>query len=157
MTERIVIDTGPLITFSRIRFLDIVGQLPYDFICPTEVRTELEDGEALGHPRVAPSWLETASLNAEPHRLGLVGLDRGEAAVIELALEQGLSRVAIDEWKGRRAALASGLQVVGSLGLLGKAKSLGLLPSLKPLNRMCSSRRHSISPTADRQDSGGSR
>ena len=105
MIERIVIDTGPLITFSRIRCLDVVGQLPYRFICPVEVRAELENGEALGHPRVAPTWLDTVSLRSEPHRLGLAGLDRGEAAVIELALERDVPRVAIDEWKDRRAAL----------------------------------------------------
>jgi predicted nucleic acid-binding protein len=41
--------------------------------------------------------------------------------------------VAIDEWKGRRAALAAGLTVTGSLGLLGKAKMLGIVSLIKPL------------------------
>jgi predicted nucleic acid-binding protein len=63
----------------------------------------------------------------------LAGLDSGEAAVIQLALELEVPWVAIDEWKGRRAALAVGLQVTGTLGLLGRAKVLGLIPSLKPL------------------------
>jgi len=61
------------------------------------------------------------------------GLDLGEAAVIQLALDVGVRTVAIDEWKGRRAALASGLRVTGSLGLLGRAKAQGLIPELKPL------------------------
>jgi predicted nucleic acid-binding protein len=63
----------------------------------------------------------------------LAGLDLGEAAVIQLALDVGVRTVAIDEWKGRRAALASGLRVTGSLGLLGRAKAQGLIPELKPL------------------------
>jgi hypothetical protein len=63
----------------------------------------------------------------------LAGLDLGETAVIQLGLELEVHAVAIDEWKGRRAALASGLRVTGSLGLLGRAKSQGLIPELKPL------------------------
>ncbi|HEX7181152.1 MAG TPA: DUF3368 domain-containing protein [Thermoanaerobaculia bacterium] len=60
-------------------------------------------------------------------------LDEGEAAVIQLALELQVPTVVIDEWKGRRAALAAGLEVTGTLGLLGRAKLLGLIPALKPL------------------------
>lgn len=59
-------------------------------------------------------------------------LDCGEAAVIQLAIERNVSRVCIDEWKGRRAALAAGLKVTGVLGLLGRAKKIGIIPELKP-------------------------
>lgn len=44
-----------------------------------------------------------------------------------------MSVVSIDEWKGRRAALAAGLEVTGTLGLLAKAKLQGLIPALRPL------------------------
>jgi predicted nucleic acid-binding protein len=60
-------------------------------------------------------------------------LDLGEAAVIQLALETAARWVAIDDWKGRRAALATGLRVTGSLGLLGRAKQVGLLPAVRPV------------------------
>lgn len=65
--------------------------------------------------------------------VALAALDPGEAAVIQLATELSIPWVAIDEWKGRRAALAAGLSVTGTLGLLGQAKLRGLVPSLKPL------------------------
>jgi predicted nucleic acid-binding protein len=60
-------------------------------------------------------------------------LDEGEAAVIQLALDQGIRRVCIDERAGRRMASAVGLQVVGTLGLLLRAKQLGHLPALRPV------------------------
>lgn len=63
----------------------------------------------------------------------LAGLDRGEAEVIQLALEQGIGLVCIDERKGRQAAVVAGLQVVGSLGLIAKAKVFGLIPAARPL------------------------
>jgi predicted nucleic acid-binding protein len=59
-------------------------------------------------------------------------LDAGEAAVIQLALELGVADVCIDEWRGRRAAAAAGLQVTGTLGLLGRAKRVGLIPEVLP-------------------------
>jgi predicted nucleic acid-binding protein len=131
--KRLVINTGPLITLSRIACLDVVGQLPYQFICPEAVRLELDAGEASGYPRIDPAWLTVRGLSAPLPPVTLAALDVGEAAVIHLALELQVPEVAIDEWKGRRAALAAGLEVTGTLGLLGRAKRLGLVPALTPL------------------------
>jgi predicted nucleic acid-binding protein len=131
--ERIVINTGPLITLSRIECLNVVGQLPYEFLCPEAVRRELDAGEAEGYPRIAPDWLSIRRLSGPLAGVVLAALDAGEASVIQLALEMQISIVAIDEWKGRRAATASGLEVTGTLGLLGRAKLLGLVPALEPL------------------------
>jgi len=64
--------------------------------------------------------------------VAIASLDIGEAAVIQLALEQNIETVCIDELKGRRAALAVGLKIIGSLGLLGKAKTLGIISEIKP-------------------------
>jgi predicted nucleic acid-binding protein len=132
VADRIVINTGPLIAFSKIGCLDIIGRLPFEFLCPAEVRQELEDGHLAGHPRIAPAWLKHQALSTPPPRVLLAGLDLGEASVIQLALELGVRDVAIDEWKGRRAALASGLRVTGALGLLGRAKVQGLIPEMRP-------------------------
>jgi hypothetical protein len=133
MAERIVINTGPLIALARMEAIDVAGQLPYEFLCPSEVRAELEAGAAVGHPRVNPLWLHSQSLQSPLSSIVLSALDAGEAAVIQLALEQQISLVCIDEWKGRRMALAAGLRVTGTLGLLGRAKGLGIIPSVKPL------------------------
>ncbi len=133
MAERIVINTGPLIALARIEILDVIGRLPIEFCCPQEVRDELDQGVETGLQPVNPVWLRVVPLRAPLSPLALSSLDLGEAAVIQLALESGVSRVCIDEWKGRRAALATGLQVTGALGLLGRAKLLGLIPSLRPL------------------------
>lgn len=133
MSERIVINTGPLISLARIGCLEILQGLPYEFLCPGEVRSELAEGEAAGYPAVALEWLKVVSLSKPIPLVSLAALDIGEAAVIQLAAELSIPVVAIDEWKGRRAALAAGLTVTGSLGLLAKAKMLGLLSSLRPL------------------------
>jgi len=132
MAERIVINTGPLIALMRMEAIDVPGQLPYEFLCPLEVRAELDAGATSGHAIVNPSWLEVQPLTDSPSPLVLTALDAGEAAVIQLALEQQIPLVCIDEWKGRRVALSVGLKVIGTLGLLGRAKLLGVIASVKP-------------------------
>jgi len=57
-------------------------------------------------------------------------LDLGEASVIQTALEKNVTTVAIDEKAGRRVARLNGLNVTGSLGILVKARKLGLLTNL---------------------------
>lgn len=133
MADRLVINTGPLVTLARIEALDLPSKLPYKFLCPLEVRTELDAGAANGHTVVSPDWLEIQALNRDLSLPIVSVLDVGEAAVIQLALEQQIPLVCIDEWKGRRVAASVGLKVTGSLGLLGRAKMLGIIPAVKPL------------------------
>jgi predicted nucleic acid-binding protein len=49
-------------------------------------------------------------------------LDCGEAAVIQLALNEGIQTVCIDEVQGRRIARLSNLSLTGSIGILIRAK-----------------------------------
>ena len=132
MDKRIVINTGPLIALMRIQALEIVEQLDLEFLAPEQVRHELEQGTQAGHPLVRTDWLSFHRLEAPLTPMVLSVLDIGEAAVIQLAMERSILRVAIDELKGRRMALAVGLKVNGVLGLLGKAKQQGIITEVKP-------------------------
>lgn len=132
MAERLVVNTGPLIALQRADALDVVGRLPFEFLSPIEVRDELLEGVSHGHPPVSPPWIRFTPLRKPLDLVARANLGAGEAAVIELALEEGVGRVVIDERRGRRAALAVGLQVTGTLGLLGRAKELGLVPAVGP-------------------------
>ncbi len=132
MAERLVVNTGPLIALQRADALDVVGRLPFEFLAPIEVRDELLEGVRHGHALVSPPWVRFTPLGKPLDRLARANLGAGEAAVIELALQEGIQRVVIDERRGRRAALAVGLQVTGTLGLLGRAKELGLVPAVGP-------------------------
>jgi predicted nucleic acid-binding protein len=133
MADRIVIDTGPLIALARMDALDAIGRLPLEFICPTEVRDELDEGAAQGYPLIAPSWLTVVPLSSPLSPANLAALDKGEGAVIQLAIEQGRLRVSIDEIQGRRIAATLGVRIVGSLGLIARAKTLGIIEAVRPL------------------------
>mgnify|MGYP000916900729 FL=1 len=132
MLERVVMNTGPLVALARIDALEIIGLLPVEFICPEEVYAELREGERQGHIPATPGYLHIRPLAAPLSPLAVSSLDTGEAAVIQLALESRISHVCIDESKGRRAALSVGLKVMGTLGILGLAKTQGLIPAMRP-------------------------
>ena len=132
MIERIVTNTSPLLAFAKMQAVDVIGKLPFEFVCPAEVKTEILVGANQGYSVEIPVWLNVLSLSSALSPLAVAALDTGEAAVIQLAIEQNIETVCIDERTGRRAALAVGLKVVGSLGLLGKAKTLGLITEIKP-------------------------
>ena len=131
MAERIVIDTGPLIALGRAEITVAVAKMPITFLAPEEVQREVQRGPAAGHASFDTSWVTFVPLRAALSPLAVSNLDEGEAAVIQLALDEQIPLVCIDERKGRRAALAVGLKVTGTLGLLGRAKSLGLVPSVR--------------------------
>lgn len=132
MDKRIVINTGPLIALMRMEALEIPAKLDLVFLAPEEVRRELDEGAIAGYSPIRPAWLSYQSLQSPLTPLATSVLDLGEAAVIQLALDQGVGRVCIDEWKGRRMALAVGLKVTGAIGLLGKAKRDGIICAVKP-------------------------
>lgn len=130
--ELLVMDAGPLISLGRAEAFTWVRQLPFRFLIPQAVANELTVGREAGYPVSIPDWIEVRSLaNGRPPTF-IMPLDPGESAVISLALQDGITTVGLDEWRGRRAAIALGLRVTGSLGLLGRAKCLGLVPQVRP-------------------------
>lgn len=131
--ETIVINSGPLILLERIQGFDIIGRLPYRFICPPAVRGELDAGVRVGHGIIAPKWLEVRQLLSPVSPMIDQFLDRGEAEVIQLAIDCRIRRVCLDDLRGRKTAQAVGLKVMGLLSLLGRAKALGIIPYLRPI------------------------
>jgi predicted nucleic acid-binding protein len=132
MTEQIIVNTGPLIALGKMQAFASIARLPFVFLCPAEVEAEISAGVRQGYDVEIPSFIQIVSLKNPLSLLSVAVLDAGEAAVIQLALENNIARVCIDELKGRRAALAVGLTVIGSLGLIGRAKTLGIISKVKP-------------------------
>jgi predicted nucleic acid-binding protein len=132
---RLVTNTTPLITLSiACGSLDVLRQLYEEVIVTSEVAAEVTTG-GMHRPGAAEfiaaqSWLKPL---AQPRAIApylLNTLDRGEASVIQAALDQNVPLVAIDEVVGRRVARLAGLSVTGSIGILLKARKLGLTGNL---------------------------
>jgi len=61
----------------------------------------------------------------------MLSLDEGEAEVVALAIERRADLVLLDEREARFVARNFGLKVVGTIGVLLRAKRLGFIESLK--------------------------
>lgn len=115
--EPIVINTSPLLALAACDQLELLSRLHRRVVVPHAIITELERGHTkpLAMEAERPAWLEVVSLASPPSPLLTAYLDAGEAAVIALAIEQGIRRVVIDErctrvvarrwgWKSRAAS-----------------------------------------------------
>ena len=131
MPERkeLVINTTPIISLiAATGSLDMLPLLYSRVWVPFEVCREIQAGGADGFASTEfeqMAWLHKQSQPVTIPMLLQNSLDTGEAAVIQLALQEGIALVAIDESVGRRFARLSGLSLTGSLGILLKAKKLG--------------------------------
>ena len=130
----IVINSSPAINLTAVLGgLDLLVDLYGPVIVPLEVFQELEAGAS--KDSTALRLRETHGIEIReqlieiPLLLGNL-LDLGEAAVIQTALEEGISTVILDDLKGRRSARLAGLEIIGSLGVLVQVKRVGRLVSV---------------------------
>ena len=110
---------------QRIGQLDILSQLFSTVIAPEAVMEEVG---------IPIPWLDIKT----PGNLAAVSalrtqLDDGEANVIALALELGEVLVLLDDKKARRIARQMGLRVIGTVGILVRAKGKGVCAQVKPI------------------------
>ncbi|MCX6278283.1 MAG: DUF3368 domain-containing protein [Bacteroidetes bacterium] len=60
-------------------------------------------------------------------------IDKGESSAIALALETPNCSLILDDYKARKIAERLEIPFTGTIGVIIKAKLLGLIPSIKPL------------------------
>lgn len=130
----VIINNTPLVSLWSLGELDVLGHLFGTIWLPTAVEQEfLAVHHASRQQSLAESpWLQTMSLNDPRHALAYVGLDRGEAEVLALAVERKARLVIMDERKGRRYAYRLGLSLTGTLGVLLLAKEQGHITAVAP-------------------------
>lgn len=137
----IVTNTTPLIALTAATgSLDILRSLYTRVVVPYEVAEEIKAGgkDAFGLDVFEQaSWLEINRIPVVLPPYLQNSLDRGEASVIQTALQEGIELACIDEVAGRRIARLSKLSITGSIGILLKAKSMGYPLSIpEAINRM---------------------
>lgn len=120
-----VLDAGPIIAFHQIGRLDIVRDLFTDVVTAPVVVREI----APSLP-VPPDWIAIHSVNVRPWFVQKLG--PGEQAVIALTIQMSANFAVMDDLDARTIAIARGLRVMGSLGLLVRAKRFGLITLVQP-------------------------
>jgi predicted nucleic acid-binding protein len=115
--------------------LPLLRRMFGDIMIPEAVARELDQGyEFLGDWRpLAQSFIHVVSGERSPlaNQL-LLSLHAGEAEAISLAVDRSATLFLCDDLSARRLAIHHGLKVTGTLGILVRAKQLGLLTSIRP-------------------------
>ena len=124
MKEPAVANSTCLIGLERIGRLDLLQELFEPVFIPPKVQEEFG---------VTVEWIKVQAPSNQMlvNVLKLV-VDEGEAEAIALALEKGWRLIA-DDRKARICAKRLGVKVIGTAGILVRAKRAGVVPSVKPL------------------------
>ncbi len=150
-TQRIVINTAPLIALvAALGDLTVLQSLYSQVLVPFEVCQEILVGGSRGFAVAefeAATWLQKQQTPLTISPFLLNSLDRGEAAVIQLAMNENIQTVCIDEVAGRRIARLSGLSLTGSIGILLRAKRKGFPFSMQQAISQMLNRGIRLSPT----------
>ncbi len=125
-TSVMVINTTPIIALTAaLGDLQILASLYQQVIVPYEVCQEIMAGGKQGFAVAefeAATFLKKWQTPVPISPFLSNSLDRGEAAVIQLALTENISTVCIDEAAGRRVARLYELSLTGTLGILIRAQ-----------------------------------
>ncbi|MCR4405211.1 MAG: DUF3368 domain-containing protein [Candidatus Acetothermia bacterium] len=132
----IISDSSPLILLARIGLLCLLKRPFQEIIIPEEVYQEvvIQGGDRPGSREIGEApWvkMERVSNSRLIERYCHRGLSRKDAAVIALARERRADAVLMDEQRGRTVCRRAGLEVIGTGGLLVRAKEKGLIPEVK--------------------------
>ena len=126
----VVADTSPINYLVLIKEIEILPRLYGKVVIPQTVREELLHPVAAEIVRTwtaqAPAWLEIRTPAKSPDP-SLARLDAGERDAIMLAAELHADQLIVDDREGRRLAEERGITVIGTLGVLKEAATMGLL------------------------------
>ena len=125
MTGTAVTNSTCLIGLERIERLDILPQVFDTVFAPPAVAKEVQ---------ASVDWLRVQAV-ANPYVVTALRtqMDEGEAEAIALALELSDVLLILDDKKARRVAQQMGMKVIGTVGMLLRAKRQGIIAEVKPL------------------------
>jgi predicted nucleic acid-binding protein len=119
--EAVVSDSTCLIGLERVGELDILPALFDSVMIPTEVEREFDRSF---------EWLKVENLTLAT-ALQMV-IDAGEAEAIALASEKNCLLIS-DDKQARATAKRLGVAVIGTVGILIRAKKNGIISEIKPI------------------------
>jgi len=126
MPKIIISDTSCFIVLINIGELDLLHKVYGQITTTLDIAAEF--GEIL------PDWIEIKSVNDKyKQKLLEMQIDKGESSAIALAIETPDSTLILDDCKARKIAEQLGLSYTGTIGVIIKAKLMGIISSIKPL------------------------
>jgi predicted nucleic acid-binding protein len=137
----VVCNTSPIISLCKAGIGHLFARLFPKVLTTTAVAAELR-AKDVGDSAEIENALSTIEILPAPvlDPMWTAILDPGEASVLQVAKEHGISGVLMDERRGRRVAVdVFGFEVAGTCALLLRAKKLSLISEVRaPLDLIIS-------------------
>jgi predicted nucleic acid-binding protein len=125
-------NTTPFIALAAIQRLDLLPKLFGRLHVTAEVVEECAVGGLIAVPPLQQvDWVVVAPTPAQMAPHILLELDKGEKATLLAAMAEKADLILMDEKLGRNMAEYLGLSVMGTLGVLLKARKVGLIESFR--------------------------
>ncbi len=137
MADAVVCDSGPLIAFAKLDLLGLLDSMFDNVWIPAVVLEECCHDRSLPGARKILAFSDRDDVHVaviEPDLKRTLGPTLGswELAAITLAREQAALPL-IDDRLARRVARKEGVRVLGTLGVLLRAKHRGFVETVRPL------------------------
>ena len=136
--RKVIINSTPLIALCKVKKLGLLHDLYGEVTIPDAVFHEVSRKNDRVKKEIEESpWIHIESVTDQSHkRMYKAKLHDGEVEVMILAQEHaGDHLVVIDDYAARKTAEFLGLNLTGTIGVLIKAKQLGLLTEVMPIIR----------------------
>lgn len=134
--DLVVVNASPLIFLARGGHLELLRQLTRHTFVPQPVANEIQargDTDRTVQALSLCKWIEIVNSPPIPAEVQSWGLGLGESSVLALAQQHPSTTVVMDDLAGRRCATSMGLPVLGTLGIILKARQKGLIPLARPI------------------------
>jgi len=137
VSEVWVTNASPVITLAKAGYLELLTQLPSELLLPEAVAPATLAAPPTEPAPQAPdsAWAKRIAPVALPAELIEWGLDAGETAALALAQERAPCTVLLDDAAARACARAFRVPLIGTLGVVLRAKKRGLVPEAAPVLR----------------------
>ncbi len=145
-----VANASPLILLSKAKSLHLLPDMLESVVIPSAVTREIGAKKGgvslLEEIKKYDKFLIKEDLDI-PNDILAWDLGAGETQVLVYGKRHGADRVILDDLEGRRCAKVMGLATIGTLGLVARAKKLGVLKQARPvIEQLC---HHGLYATTD--------
>ena len=130
----VVSNSTPLISLSKVGKINLLQDIFGKVFIPNAVYDEVVVHGEKRSGWDLPDFIEAKQLtNMMASQFLQAQLDYGESEAIVLAKEMNADLLILDEKKARRIAKLNGITVIGTVGVLQKAKDKGIINSMDKL------------------------
>lgn len=126
MHNVVISDTSSLILLKNIGRLELFHSVYDTVIITPEIKAELNED--------IPDWIKVRSAKDKKYQVFVeTQVDIGEASAIALAMEINDVLIILDDLKARNLANKLKLKITGVLGVVNRAKQIGVIDKVKPI------------------------